>query len=401
MSKLESSPEHPLPLRRVSAAIAGWVHRLGEVWVEGQVAQLTRRPGVQTTFLTVRDTDANISMTVTAASTLVDSAQIAEGARIVMRARPDFYAERGTLSLRASAIRQVGTGELLVRIEQLKRLLAAEGLFAADRKRPLPFWPLRIGLISGRSSAAAHDVVENARRRFPAAQFEVESVATQGPAAVSEIVAALGRLDAASAVSVIVIARGGGSVEDLLPFSNETLLRAVAATRTPVVSAIGHETDAPLLDLVADLACSTPTDAGKRIVPDRDEEERLIARMRSRARQVVKLRLDRDLEAMAELPRRLTAVLTRRLDTDRADVQADRDRARRRMAELLEANRAELTHIRARVIALSPKATLRRGYAVVIAPDGTAVRAPDQAHGLLTVYVEHGSFGARAVPDGG
>jgi exodeoxyribonuclease VII large subunit len=401
MSKLDSSPEHPLPLRRVSAAIAGWVHRLGEVWVEGQVAQLTRRPGVPTTFLTVRDTDANISMTVTAASSLVDSAQIAEGARIVMRARPDFYAERGTLSLRASAIRQIGTGELLVRIEQLKRLLAAEGMFAADRKRPIPFWPQRIGLISGRSSAAAHDVVENARRRFPATQFEVESVATQGPAAVSEIVAALGRLDANPTVSVVVIARGGGSVEDLLPFSNETLLRAVAAARTPVVSAIGHETDTPLLDLVADLACSTPTDAGKRIVPDRDEEERLIARMRGRARELVNLRLNREREAIAELPRRLTAVLARRLDTDCADVQSDRDRARRRMADLLEGNRAELSQMRARVIALSPKATLRRGYAVVIGPDGTAVRAPDQARGLLTVYVEHGSFGARAVPDGG
>jgi len=401
MSKLDSSPEHPLPLRRVSAAIAGWVHRLGEVWVEGQVAQLTRRPGLPTTFLTVRDTDANISMTVTAASSLVDSAQIAEGARIVMRARPDFYAERGTLSLRASAIRQIGTGELLVRIEQLKRLLAAEGMFAADRKRPVPFWPQRIGLISGRSSAAAHDVVENARRRFPATQFEVESVATQGPAAVSEIVAALGRLDANPTVSVVVIARGGGSVEDLLPFSNETLLRAVAAARTPVVSAIGHETDTPLLDLVADLACSTPTDAGKRIVPDRDEEERLIARMRGRARELVNLRLNREREAIAELPRRLTAVLARRLDTDCADVQSDRDRARRRMADLLEGNRAELSQMRARVIALSPKATLRRGYAVVIGPDGTAVRAPDQARGLLTVYVEHGSFGARAVPDGG
>ena len=175
----------------------------------------------------------------------------------------------------------------------------------------------------------------------------------------------------------------------------------MAAARTPVVSAIGHETDTPLLDLVADLACSTPTDAGKRIVPDRDEEERLIARMRGRARQVVNLRLDREREAMAELPRRLTTVLTRRLDTDHSDVQAGRDRARRRMAELLEGNRAELTQMRARVIALSPKATLRRGYAVVIGPDGTAVRAPDQARGQLTVYVEHGSFGARAVPDGG
>ncbi|MGI8882549.1 MAG: exodeoxyribonuclease VII large subunit [Jatrophihabitans sp.] len=398
MSRLDSSAENPLPLRRVSAAISSWVHRLGEVWVEGQLAQLNRRPGVSTTFLTVRDTDANISMTITAASSVVDAAQLSEGARIVLRARPDFYAERGTISLRASAIRQVGIGELLARIEQLRRLLTAEGLFAADRKRPLPFWPERIGLISGRASAAARDVVENSRRRLPGAQFVIESVATQGNSAVSEIVAALSRLDEDPAVSVIVIARGGGSVEDLLPFSNETLLRAVSGCRTPVVSAIGHETDAPLLDLVADLACSTPTDAAKRIVPDVAAEQDLAAGLRRRARQAVHTRISRERELMAGLPQRLRAVLVRRLADGITAVDDARQRARRRMRALIDAHSAELGQMRARVVALSPHATLRRGYAVVVGPDGAAVRAPDEAIGRLTVYVEHGSFAAEAVP---
>jgi exodeoxyribonuclease VII large subunit len=401
MPKLESSADNPLPLRRVSAAISGWVHRLGEVWVEGQVAQLTRRPGVPTTFLTVRDTDANISMTVTAAASIVDAAQLGEGARIIMRARPDFYAERGTLSLRASAIRQVGIGELLARIDHLRRLLAAEGLFAADRKRPLPFWPDRIGLISGRSSAAARDVVENARRRLPGARFVIESVATQGPSAVGEVVAALSRLDADPAVSVIVIARGGGSVEDLLPFSNETLLRAVSGCRSPVVSAIGHETDTPLLDLVADVACSTPTDAGKRVVPDLAEEQRLLRQSRQHARTAVRNRLARERELMAGLPDRLLSVLDRRLRQAGDDLAGTRQRGRRRLTGLLETHRAELTQVRARVTALSPHATLGRGYAVVVGPDGTAVRAPEQATGRLTVYVEHGSFPARAIPTRG
>ena len=274
---LESTPDKPLPLRVVSAAISSWIHRLGEVWVEGQVAQLTRRPGVPTQFITLRDTDANISMNVTCPRGIVEAAGVTEGARVILRVRPDFWAERGSLSLRATEIRQVGLGELLARLEQLKRLLAQEGLFAAALKKPLPFWPDTIGLITGRASAAEHDVVENSRRRLPGARFRIESAATQGPSAVTELVGALRRLDADPAVEVIVIARGGGSVEDLLPFSNETLLRAVAACRTPVVSAIGHETDVPLLDFVADVACSTPTNAARRLVPDLAEEQRIIA----------------------------------------------------------------------------------------------------------------------------
>ncbi|MCU1690228.1 MAG: exodeoxyribonuclease large subunit, partial [Jatrophihabitantaceae bacterium] len=209
-----------MALRRVSLAISSWIGRLGEIWVEGQVASLTRRNGVSTQFLTLRDTEANISMTVTCARAVLDEANVTEGARIVLRARPDFYTERGTLQLRATEIRQVGLGELLARLEQLKRLLGAEGLFASERKKRLPFLPGRIGLITGRASAAERDVVENARRRLPSAQFRIENVATQGTSAVTEIIGALERLDADASIDVIVIARGGGSIEDLLPFSN-------------------------------------------------------------------------------------------------------------------------------------------------------------------------------------
>src|SRR5579885_1709848 len=276
MARLETSEESPIPVRVVAMKIGDWIARLGEIWIEGQIAQLTRRPGVSTQFLTLRDPDANISLTVTCPRTILPD-EVAEGSRVVLRARPDFYLERGTLSLRATEIRPVGLGELLARLEELRRLLAAEGLFAADRKRALPFLPRTIGLITGRASAAERDVVENARRRLPGARFRLENVAMQGTNAVLEVVDALRRLDRDPDVDVIVIARGGGSVEDLLPFSNETLVRAVADARTPVVSAIGHETDTPLLDLVADLAASTPTDAARRIVPDLAEESRTLA----------------------------------------------------------------------------------------------------------------------------
>jgi exodeoxyribonuclease VII large subunit len=396
---LESSPDKPLPLRMVSAAVSSWVHRLGEVWVEGQVAQSTRRPGVTTQFLTLRDTDANISMTVTCPRHLLDAAGVTEGARVILRARPDFWAERGSLSLRASDIRQVGLGELLARLEQLKRLLAQEGLFAQDRKRPLPFWPHTIGLISGRASAAERDVVENSRRRLPGARFRVESVATQGPSAVTEVVAALRRLDADPDVHVIVIARGGGSVEDLLPFSNETLLRAVADCRTPVVSAIGHETDTPLLDFVADVACSTPTASARRIVPDLAEERRVLAEARTRARQVIRARLERERALMAGIPDRLTAVISAGLARGQADVAAQRLRIEQRVRDRIEAATVDLGHVRARVTALSPQATLARGYAVVIRADGRAVRAPVEARGVLTIYVAQGSFNAVATAD--
>lgn len=372
--------------------IASWVARLGEVWVEGQVAQLTRRPGVSTAFLTLRDTDANISMTVTCPRHLVEAAGVIEGARVVLRARPDFYAERGALSLRASDIRQVGLGELLARLEQLKRLLSQEGLFAPERKRPLPFWPHTIGLITGRASAAEHDVVENSRRRLPGARFRIEHAATQGPSAVADIVAALSRLDADPEVEVIVVARGGGSVEDLLPFSNETLLRAVAASRTPVVSAVGHETDVPLLDFVADVACSTPTATARRLVPDLAEERAAIGDARRRGRRVVLARVERERAAISDVPGRLTSSITGRLHRGTVELAASRQQLHRLLRTRLDTARADVAHVRARVGALSPLATLSRGYAVVIDADGVAVRDPAQVDGPMTVYVERGSF---------
>ncbi|MBV9595150.1 MAG: exodeoxyribonuclease VII large subunit [Actinobacteria bacterium] len=394
MARLETTADAPVPVRVVAQKIGEWINRLGEVWIEGQIAQLSRRPGVNTQFLTLRDTDASISLTVTCArGVLPDS--IEEGSRVVLRARPDYYIERGTLSLRATEIRPVGLGELLAALERLKKLLAAEGLFAADRKRRPPFLPRQIGLVTGRASAAERDVVENVRRRMPTARFRIVNVAVQGASAVNEVVDAVERLDADPHVDVIVIARGGGSVEDLLPFSNESLLRAVAAARTPVISAIGHETDAPLLDLVADVAASTPTDAARRVVPDIAAQLGELHALRSRVRQAVQRRLSDESRLMAGLPERLRAVVHARLTRDAVAVADARDRTRRRTSAILTAASADVVHLSARVRSLSPQATLDRGYAVVTRhSDGMLVRDADQADSRLRVRVARGEFAA-------
>ncbi|SOD75141.1 exodeoxyribonuclease VII large subunit [Jatrophihabitans sp. GAS493] len=399
MTKLETSAENPVPVRVVAARISEWISRLGEIWVDGQVAQLTRRPGVATHFMTLRDPDANISLSVTCARGVLPET-VTEGSRVTIRARPDFYIERGSLSLRATVVRQVGLGELLARLEQLKRLLTAEGVFDSRHKQRLPFLPRRVGLISGRASAAERDVVENARRRFAGTRFEIRSVATQGSSAVTEIIDALEQLDAETEVDVIVITRGGGSIEDLLPFSNEALIRAVVACRTPVVSAIGHETDTPLLDLVADFAASTPTDAAKRIVPDLGEELALVRECRARGRATIRRRLDSEAELMAGLPTRLRATVRHRVSQAATDVEALRQRSERRVDGLIHSARLDLEHVQARVRALSPQATLDRGYAVVQTADGTVVRAAPQAVGELRIRVAAGSFLATPTPSG-
>src|SRR3954466_3153022 len=247
---LASSPEQPLPVRTIARAIGDWISRLGRVWIEGQITQLTRRPGQPTCFLVLRDPAAEMSLQVACPRSVLDSVTPAptEGSRVVVWAKPEFRAQRGTLSLTAYDVRPVGVGALLARLEQLRQTLAAEGLFAPERKRRLPFLPAMVGLVTGRASAAERDVVDNARRRWPAVRFRVENVAVQGPYAATEVVAALQRLDDDPEVDVIVVARGGGSMEDLLPFSDESLVRAVVACRTPVVTALGHETDVPLAD---------------------------------------------------------------------------------------------------------------------------------------------------------
>ncbi|HEX5495015.1 MAG TPA: exodeoxyribonuclease VII large subunit [Mycobacteriales bacterium] len=393
-----TAPESPWPVRVVAMKISEWVSRLGEVWVEGQLAQISRRPGTRTVFLVLRDPAADISVSVTCAVGILDGVSLTEGARVVVRARPDYYVARGTLSLRASEIRPVGIGELLARLERLRRLLHAEGLFDPARRRPVPFLPRCVGLVTGRASAAERDVLENARRRWPAVRFRVENVAVQGVTAVSQVIDAVGRLDRDPDVDVIVIARGGGSVEDLLPFSDEALCRAVSACRTPVVSAIGHEPDAPLLDLVADLRCSTPTDAGRRVVPDVAEEQARLDTLRSRTRTAVTGRLAGEARWLAAVRTRpVLAEPARMLDGRAADVTALRDRSRRSVTHRLDAAVADLAHTRARVAALGPVATLRRGYAVVQRPDGAVVRDPAEVSigDPLRIRVAGGVLGAR------
>lgn len=370
---LETSPSAPAPVRQIANAISGWVDRLGAVWVEGQVAQLNRRPGMATVFMTLRDTVADISLTVTAARTYVDGMNppLVEGASIVVHAKPSYYANRGTLSLQAREIRMVGLGELLARLERRRQLLAAEGLFDPALKRPLPFLPRRVGLVTAPGSAAERDVLENARRRWPAVAFEVVPATMQGTRCAPEVIEALERLERHPEVDVVVVSRGGGSVEDLLPFSDEGLVRAVHRMRTPVVSAIGHEQDAPLLDLVADVRASTPTDAAKLVVPDVAEELRGVAWARDRVRSLVTDRLQREQHALDALRSRPALADPRTLVAQRrVELEQLRDRARRTFGHRLDRAADDLAHQRARARSLSPLETLRRGYAVLQDADG-------------------------------
>jgi exodeoxyribonuclease VII large subunit len=373
---LETTPESPVPVRTVLRMVGEWVGRLGRVWVEGQIAELNRRGNA--VFLTLRDPVAAVSARVVCTRAVFDANDPppAEGARVVIWARPDFNVARGSFSLTALEIRAVGIGELLARLERLRRTLAAEGLFAAERKRPLPFLPGMIGLICGRDSAAERDVLKNAALRWPAVRFRVEQVAVQGPFAVEEIVAALQQLDADPAVEVIIVTRGGGSIEDLLPFSDETLVRAVAACRTPVVSAIGHEQDAPILDYVADVRASTPTDAARRVVPDVGEQLALIAQLRTRARRSVAGRIDREMSWLAGIKSRpALADPVREIERQQELVAALTQRARRCLSAILDRAGDDVSHTRARLLALSPAATLRRGYAIVQHGDSSVVRS--------------------------
>ena len=370
---LETSPQAPAPVRQIANAIAGWVDRLGAVWVEGQVAQISRRPGVGTVFLTLRDTVADISVPLTCSRTYFDGLNppLVEGASVLVHAKPSYYANRGTMSLYAREIRMVGLGELLAQLERRRQLLAAEGLFAAELKRPLPFLPTCVGLVTAPNSAAERDVLENTRRRWPAVRFEVAYAAMQGTRSAAEVMEALERLDRHLDVEVIVIARGGGSVEDLLPFSDEALLRAVARARTPVVSAIGHEPDTPLLDLVADVRASTPTDAAKLVVPDVLEEVRGVAWARDQVRAGLRRILDREQAGLDALRSRPALADPRNLLDARLDeVHALRDRARRTLGHALDRAADDVGHQRARARALSPLATLQRGYAVLQDADG-------------------------------
>jgi len=369
----DATAEAPAPVRAIANAVSQWIDKLGGVWVEGQIAQVNRRPGVNTVFMTLRDTVADISVTMTCSRSLFDSLNppVVEGASVVVHARPSFYANRGSFSLYAREIKMVGLGELLARLERRRQLLAAEGLFAPELKRDLPFLPHRVGLVTAPNSAAERDVLDNAKRRWPSVQFEVAYAAMQGQRCAQEVMEALERLERNDEVDVIVVARGGGSVEDLLPFSDEALIRVVHGMHTPVVSAIGHEPDQPLLDLVADVRASTPTDAAKLVVPDMAEESRGVLWARDRLRQVITQRVAREQEWLTDVRARPAMVDPRNLLSVRSDeVDELRERARRTLRHRLDRAGDDIGHQRARAQALSPLATLQRGYAVLQDSEG-------------------------------
>lgn len=362
------SADNPFPVRGVAIRVAGWIDKLGAVWVEGQIAQLTLRPNSNTAYITLRDPAADMSLSLTCPRALVTNAPVkmTDGTQVIVFGKPNFYTGRGTFSLRVSEIRAVGIGELLARIDRLRRLLDAEGLFDPRLKRPIPFLPGTIGLITGRASAAEHDITAVATGRWPAVRFAVRNTVVQGPNAVPQIVDALRALDADPDVDVIVLARGGGSVEDLLPFSDETLCREIARCTTPVVSAIGHEPDNPLCDLVADLRAATPTDAAKRIVPDTAAEQALVSDLRRRSARALRNWVNREQHTLTQL--RSRPVLARPLDAVDAraeEIHRARATARRDINRLLTAESERVGHLAARLSTLGPAATLARGYAVV------------------------------------
>ena len=372
---LETSSESPAPVRAVTEAIKEYLDRLGPIWIEGEIAELNERSGGMA-FLRLRDSSVDMSLSVMChKSVLASVAPLPANARVVLYAKGSWYTKNGSYTLSAREIRQVGVGELLARLEALKTMLAAEGLFAAENKVALPLLPRKIGLICGRNTDAERDVVENAKRRWPAVQFEIREVTVQGAAAVNEVSAALAELEALADVDVIIITRGGGSFEDLLPFSDEGLVRLAAQCSTPIVSAIGHEKDSPLLDLVADFRASTPTDAAKRVVPDINEEIDLIEKLRDRASRFMRNMIELESSKIANLAARPVlrdpaVMITSRLEI----VSSLRDRSIRSFQGRLAIAQEELQQVTARVRALSPQATLDRGYAVVQLADGSIAR---------------------------
>lgn len=393
----ETSSESPAPVRLVTEAIKDYIDRLGPIWIEGEISELNERSGGMA-FMRLRDTSVDMSISVMCyKSVLAAVAPLPANARVVIHAKPSWFTKNGSLTMSAKEIRQVGVGELLARLEELKNKLAAEGLFSEDRKVDLPLLPKKVGLICGRNTDAEKDVVENARRRWPAVLFEIREVAVQGAAAVVEVSQALRELEENSEVDVIIITRGGGSFEDLLPFSDESLVRLAANCTTPIVSAIGHEKDSPLLDLVADYRASTPTDAAKNVVPDISEEIEALQEIRDR--------MFRKVASMIELEGARVMQLTQRpvlrdplvLVSSREEILTNlKERSHRNFGHRIEVAQGELLQMGARVRSLSPQSTLDRGYSVVQLSDGSIVRDSKRVKkgDALCILLAHGETGA-------
>jgi len=388
---LETSPESPAPLRQISMLIGQWVGRMGTVWIEAEVTELKRRPGM--CFLTLRDLEAKISIQAKCHVGVLDrlAAPIMEGARVVVLAKPSFWEPNGSLALDIREIRPQGEGELLAQLESRRRALAAEGLFDPRLKRPLPFLPRGVGLITGKASDAERDVLENARKRWPSVHFVVQYALMQGAQSAASVIEAVGLLDANDDVDVIIVARGGGSLHDLLPFSDEALIRAVAACTTPVISAIGHEPDTPIPDHVADHRASTPTDAAKTVVPAVIDELAGLAQARSRAAHAVRRLLEHETAALMALRSRPVLAQPQVLVDAQHEVVSDAlTRTRRALRHLVDREHDAVGHHLARVQALSPLATMKRGYAVAQTTEGAVLTSVGTVPDEFTVRLADG-----------
>ena len=390
---LPSSPEHPQPLRVVAHAVRGYIDKLGPIWVEAQLIEINQGARSRLVFLTMRDTLAEVSVSVSISPLTFDAAgPLTKGQTVIARLKPSYYATTGRLTFACDSITPSGEGRLLARLEQTKRLLQAEGLFDPALKKRLPFLPRAVGLITGAGSAAERDVVENARRRWPAVRIVTRHALVQGPQAGEQLIAALQQLDRQDGVEVIILARGGGSLEDLLPFSDEGLVRAVFACRTPVVSAIGHESDSPILDLVADVRASTPTDAAKRVVPDVADELVRIGQARERLGAAIVGRVNREQEWLRSTRSRPVLADPMASFAVRYDqLAALRHRAGRAITATIDRERHAVEQQLAQIRAMSPKATLERGYSILVGPDGDAlssVAAVDVGDDLLAYLAD-------------
>jgi exodeoxyribonuclease VII large subunit len=378
--------------------VAQWLERLPTLWVEGEVTEFRRQPGWQSVFFTLKDPADGSCLPVSMPRAGFDALRIdlADGASIQVFGRPELYTARGTFRLRALSLEPVGLGALAARIERLRRTLAAEGLFAEERKRPLPLLPRRIGLLTGAEAAAKRDFVTAVGTRFPAARILVSETAVQGARAPGLIAAALEALAAEPEIDVIVLARGGGSFEDLLPFSAEQVVRAVASCSVPVISAVGHEQDTPLCDLAADARASTPTAAARLVVPDEGELRAGLAALRSALGRETTRKLGTATERLGVLHSSLAREGTHAFARARERLLADRNRLLKAPAVLVERRREALEAIAARLRNLSPQATLERGYAIVRLDDAIVRRTATLATGArVEVELADGGFGAR------
>lgn len=409
MAEAANSPatrDTPWPVALMSEKIAAWIDRLGQVWVEGEVTQWQVRGGHVYGKLRDLSQDATVSFTVWRSVANRLSSEFSQGDRVIALVKPNFWVKGGSLTVQVFELSHVGLGELLERLERLRRQLQAEGLFAPERKRQLPFLPSLIGLVTGRDSDAEKDVVRNATLRWPGVQFKLHYAAVQGDRAAAEVAAGIEALDRDPAVDVIIVARGGGDFQNLLPFSDERVVRAAAAATTPLVSAIGHEADRPLLDEVADLRASTPTDAAKRVVPDVGEElaglDQARARMSARLSQLIAHESDR----ISQLRARPVLAQPERGIDERADELVRWAARGAELADRAITDRAQaLAQTRARLTALSPQATLERGYAIAqtVTPEGKpgpVVRTPSDApaHSEIRLTVAGGQLHATVMP---